>query len=206
MYCAAGMRGNEFRLQGAIMTDPRDIRPEMEETPEADVPEAEARTEPQKTLEEQCRETVCPSCAVKAEADDARLRALAEMENFKKRLQRDHDEQMRYAAESVLSDLLPALDSLDLAIQYGSREAACKDLLTGVTMTRKLLLDSLKSHGFSPAGEEGEPFDPELHEAVSYEEREDMEPGMVSTLHQRGYRLKERLLRPAKVSVSRKPE
>ena len=97
------------------MTDPRDIRPEMEETPEADVPEAEARTEPQKTLEEQCRETVCPSCAVKAEADDARLRALAEMENFKKRLQRDHDEQMRYAAESVLSDLLPALDSLDLA-------------------------------------------------------------------------------------------
>lgn len=128
------------------------------------------------------------------------------MENFKKRLQRDHDEQMRYAAESVLSDLLPALDSLDLAIQYGSREAACKDLLTGVTMTRKLLLDSLKSHGFSPAGEEGRAVRPELHEAVSYEEREDMEPGMVSTLHQRGYRLKERLLRPAKVSVSRKPE
>ena len=187
------------------MTDPRDIRPEMEETPEADVPEAEARTEPQKTLEEQCRETVCPSCAVKAEADDARLRALAEMENFKKRLQRDHDEQMRYAAESVLSDLLPALDSLDLAIQYGGSDETCKSLLTGVIMTRKLLLDALKNHGFDVAGEVGEPFNPDVHDAVSYEERDDMEPGLVSTLHQRGYRLKDRLLRPAKVSVSRKP-
>lgn len=187
------------------MTDTRDMRPEMEETVETENSE-EVQAEPQKTLEEQCRETVCPSCTVKAEADDARLRALAEMENFKKRLQRDHDEQMRYAAESVLADLLPALDSLDLAIQYGSKETACKDLLMGVTMTRKLLLDSLKPHGFAPAGEVGEPFNPDLHEAVSYEEREDMEPGLVSTLHQKGYRLKERLLRPAKVSVSRKPE
>lgn len=51
----------------------------------------------------------------------------------------------------------------------------------------------------------GEPFNPDVHDAVSYEERDDMEPGLVSTLHQRGYRLKDRLLRPAKVSVSRKP-
>ncbi len=187
------------------MTDTNDIRTGMEDPAVTDVTET-IQEEPHKTLEEQCKESICPSCTIKAEADDVRLRALAEMENFKKRLQRDHDEQMRYAAESVLSDLLPALDSLDLAIQYGSREAACKDLLMGVTMTRKLLLDSLKSHGFVPAGEVGEPFNPDLHEAVSYEERDDMEPGMVSTLHQKGYRLKERLLRPAKVSVSRKPE
>ena len=72
-------------------------------------------------------------------------------------------------------------------------------------MTRKLLLDALKNHGFDVAGEVGEPFNPDVHDAVSYEERDDMEPGLVSTLHQRGYRLKDRLLRPAKVSVSRKP-
>ena len=78
-------------------------------------------------------------------------------------------------------------------------------MLTGVIMTRKLLLDALKNHGFDVAGEVGEPFNPDVHDAVSYEERDDMEPGLVSTLHQRGYRLKDRLLRPAKVSVSRKP-
>lgn len=159
----------------------------------------------EKSLEEQCREAVCPTCTVKTDADDARLRALAEMENFKKRLQRDHDEYMRYASEPVLKDLLPALDSLDLAIQYGGNDPACQSLLTGVTMTRKLILDALKNHGLLVAGDVGEVFDPDVHEAVSQEERDDMEPGHVSTVHQRGYRLKDRLLRPAKVSVSRKP-
>lgn len=166
-------------------------------------PESEPSTE--KTLEEHCRETLCPVCPDKAEAADARLRALAEMENFKKRLQREHDEQLRYATESVLADLLPALDSLDLAIQYGSREEACKDMLMGVTMTRKLLLDSLKQHGLITVGEQGEAFNPDIHEAVAYEERDDLDAGLVGSLHQRGYQLKERLLRPAKVSVSRKP-
>ena len=186
------------------MTDTRDPQTEMERT-EAEEAAAESSETPEKTLEEQCRETVCPTCTVKTEADDARLRALAEMDNFKKRLQRDHDEYMRYASEPVLKDLLPALDSLDLAIQYGGNDEACKSLLTGVSMTRKLILDALKNHGFDVAGEVGEPFNPDVHEAVSYEDRDDMEPGCVSTLHQRGYRLKDRLLRPAKVSVSRKP-
>ena len=109
------------------------------------------------------------------------------------------------AGAVILMNLLPALDSLDLAIQYGGNDEACKSLLTGVSMTRKLILDALKNHGFDVAGEVGEPFNPDVHEAVSYEDRDDMEPGCVSTLHQRGYRLKDRLLRPAKVSVSRKP-
>lgn len=156
-------------------------------------------------LKTRCEELVCPECPTKAEADDARLRALAEMENFKKRLQREKDEQIKYAAENVLADLLPALDSLDLAIQYGGRDPACKDMLTGVTMTRKLLLDALKQHGLIPVGEFGEPFNPEMHEAVGQEDREDLEAGRISTLHQRGYLLKERLLRPAKVLVSRRP-
>ncbi len=167
-------------------------------------PETEAATVPDNDLRRRCEETICPECPVRAEAEDVRLRALAEMDNFRKRLQREKDEQMKYAAEGVLADLLPALDSLDLAIQYGGHEEACKGMLTGISMTRKLLLDALKPHGLLPVGEEGETFDPEIHEAVCHEERDDMDAGLVSTLHQRGYRLKERLLRPAKVSVSRK--
>ena len=83
----------------------------------------------------------------KAEMEELRLRTAAEMENFKKRLTREHQEQMRFAAERVLGDLLPSLDNLDLALQYGSQHEACTDMLQGVSMTRKLLLDALEMNG-----------------------------------------------------------
>lgn len=133
------------------MTDTRDPQTEKGQNGATEENLAETAQAPEKTLEEQFREEICPTCTVKAEADETRLRALAEMENFKKRIQRDHDEYMRYASEPVLKDLLPALDSLDLAIQYGGSDETCKSLLTGVIMTRKLLLDALKNHGFDVA-------------------------------------------------------
>lgn len=151
------------------------------------------------------RERVCPSCTVAGEAEEVRLRALAEMENFKKRLQREKDEQSRYATESVLSDLLPTLDNLDLALQYGSQAEACKDMLMGVEMTRKLLLDAVKKHGLEPVGAAGEEFNPELHEAISREDNSDVPAGHIVTVMQKGYKLKERLLRSAKVTVSTQP-
>ncbi len=156
-------------------------------------------------LNELCFEHVCPSCPQKEEVDSLRLRALAEMENFKKRLSREHEEQLSYAAERVLADLLPSLDNLDLALQYGSNDEACKDILMGVEMTRKLLLEAVKNHGLEPIGTVGEVFTPELHEGLSFELRDDMDEGLVSSLMQRGYKLKDRLLRPAKVSISKKP-
>ena len=150
-----------------------------------------------------CKERVCVNCDPRAEAEDFRLRSLAEMENFKKRVAREQEEFRKYAAESVLADLPPILDNLDLALQHGQDNEACKNLLVGVDMTRKIFLDTLARHGLEPVGKEGEAFNPELHEAVGEEERSDMEPGTVSTLVQRGYLLKERLLRPAKVMVSK---
>ena len=137
----------------------------------------------------------------KAEIAEVRLRAAAEMENFKKRLAREHEEQMRYAAEKVMGDLLPTLDNLDLALQYGSKNEACKDMLQGVAMTQKLLLDAVARHGLKPVGEEGEEFDPGVHEAVGFEDRPDFAPNSVARVLQHGYKLGERLLRPAKVMV-----
>ncbi len=159
---------------------------------------------PPENLNELCFEHVCPSCPQKAEAEGLRLRALAEMENFKKRLAREHEEQLAYAAERVLADLLPSLDNLDLALQYGGSDEACKDILMGVEMTRKLLLEAIKTHGLEPIGNVGEVFTPELHEGIAFEVRDDMDEGLVSSLMQRGYKLKDRLLRPAKVSISKK--
>ncbi len=156
----------------------------------------------EKNLEEQCKKHICPTCPINAEATEIRLRSLAEMENFKKRLQREHDEHIKYTTERLLTELLPVLDSLDLAIQYGSKEDACKDMLTGVSMTRKLFLDILKPHGISVIGEISEPFNPDVHESVAYDIHEDIPEGHITVVHQRGYQLHDRLLRPAKVSVS----
>ncbi len=179
------------------MSRSRQDEPMEENDIEQNVPEEEMI--PFDSLEAQS----CPLCAAtKAEAEELRLRSLAEMENFKKRLQREKDEHLKYAAEPVLADILPVLDNLDLAIQYGGNNEACKDLLTGIVMTQKVLLDALKLHGLVPIGEVGEVFDPTMHEAVAQAPRNDMPAGCVAILHQRGYQLKERLLRPAKVAVS----
>lgn len=162
---------------------------------------AEAEQAVPENLEGLCREHVCPNCTEKRDADDARLRAAAEMDNFKKRLKREHEEQIRYAAEKVMHDLLPTLDNLDLALQYGSKDEACKDMLQGVAMTRKLLLEAVARHGLTPVGEAGEAFTPELHEAVGFDTEADVEAGAVARVLQSGYKLGERLLRPAKVMI-----
>ena len=151
-------------------------------------PEAASSTD---SIEERC----------KAEIAEMRLRAAAEMDNFKKRLTREHEDQMRYAAEKVLGDLLPTLDNLDLALRYGSKSEACKDMLQGVAMTHKLLLDAVVKHGLKPLGEEGEEFNPNMHEAVGFEDRPEFAPNSVARVLQRGYKLGDRLLRPAKVMV-----
>lgn len=94
------------------MTDTRDPQTEKGQNGATEENLAETAQAPEKTLEEQFREEICPTCTVKAEADETRLRALAEMENFKKRIQRDHDEYMRYASEPVLKDLSPRWTAL----------------------------------------------------------------------------------------------
>ena len=100
-----------------------------------------------------------------------------------------------------LDDLLPTLDNLDLALQYGSKDEACKDMLQGVAMTRKLLLEAVARHGLTPVGTAGEAFTPELHEAVGFDAEADVEAGAVARVLQSGYKLGERLLRPAKVMI-----
>ena len=166
-------------------------------------PEEESSPVPE-NLEVLCRLHLCPSCAIQAEAEDARLRAAAELENVKKRLKREQAESVRFAAEGVLGDLLPSLDTLDRAIEYGNKQEACKDVIQGVEMTRKLLLDALKTHGLETHGAIGEAFNPERHEAVGFDARDDLDEGAVCAILQRGYLLKERLLRPAKVLINKK--
>ena len=155
-------------------------------------------------LEALCREHVCPACDVMKEAEDRYLRGLADTENLKKRLTREAEELRKYAEETVLADMLPVLDNLDLALAHARSVEGCESLVTGVDMTRKIFLETLARHGLSAVGELGEEFDPEFHEALGVLPADDGDENLVGRLVQRGFLLRGRLLRPAKVMVTKK--
>ena len=149
-----------------------------------------------------CQERVCPDCQQLAKMHEEKLRMAADTENLKKRLQREKDDFCKFATESVLEDLLPVLDNLDLALEHGGKTGTGKELLNGVEMTRKLFLDILARYELEPLGEAGADFDPNWHEALAQQPHPDFAAGKVCHVVQKGYRLKGRLLRPAKVLVS----
>ena len=132
------------------------------------------------------------------------LRTAADAENFKKRLQREKEEQTRYANESLMRELLPIIDNLERALEHSEVGADQGGLLEGINMTLKGFLDTLTRFGCTPVEAAGKPFDPNFHEAVSQEESADHEPNTVLRELQKGYMLKERLLRPAMVLVSKR--
>jgi molecular chaperone GrpE len=152
-----------------------------------------------------CRESVCPECDVHRAAEEVRLRALADSENLKKRLLRETEEMKKYAGESILADLLPIIDNLDLALAHtGNLDGACKNFVIGVDMTRKLFLDAVKNHGLvAVEAARGGEFNPEIHEAVGTVEEGDLDDNRIVQVVQGGYTLKGRLLRPAKVMVNK---
>ena len=175
---------------------------------ENSAPEAEEAAENEVTLSEDelkalCREHVCPSCDVMEEAKDERLRALADSENLKRRLTRETNELKKFASEGVLSDLLPVLDNLDLALNHAKDLDACKDFVMGVDMTRKLFLETLARHGLEAVGKTGEEFDPNFHEAMGMAKVAELTDGCVAQVMQQGYVLKGRIIRPAKVMVNK---
>lgn len=168
-------------------------------------PQASGADIDDETLRVMCQMRVCPDCAVHKEAEEAHLRALAEIDNTKKRMAREREEQTRFAAQSILSDIIPSLDNLDLALQHAGDNEACKGFVSGVEMTRNLLMDALKKHGLTPVGAVGEEFNPAVHEAVGMADAKDVPHGHVCNLLSRGYTLQDRLLRPARVMVCQKP-
>ena len=133
------------------------------------------------------------------------LRGLADLDNARKRSQREREEVLRYGLERHLKDLLPVVDNLDRALDLGDRSGKWESLAEGVRMTRKLLEDTLAKQGLKAFTARGQPFDPHVHEAMGHEEREDLAPNMVSTEVLRGFMLHDRLVRPALVMVARAP-
>jgi molecular chaperone GrpE len=137
------------------------------------------------------------------ESEEKVLRLAAEFENTKKRLQRERETSLKYAEENVLKELLPGIDNIDRAMEQGQDSNSMEGLLEGIELTRKGLSATLEKFGVKAIESIGEPFDPNIHEAVAMEETEEMEPNRVLKEFQKGYLYKDRLLRAAKVIVSK---
>jgi molecular chaperone GrpE len=135
---------------------------------------------------------------------DRYLRAAAEVENVRKRATRDVEHARRYALENFGRELLAVKDSLEMGLE-AAESADADSLREGSAATLKLLATTLERFGVSEIDPEGEPFDPEQHEAMTMQPSADVEPGSVLTVIQKGYSLNGRLLRPARVVVASEP-
>jgi molecular chaperone GrpE len=138
-----------------------------------------------------------------ADNHDRYLRAVADLENFRRRTVREKEELRLFAASRLLEDLLPALDNLGLGLAAARQpKADLKGLANGVELVQQQLKGALAAHGLKEINPLGQPFDPHQHEALSHQPSADVKPEHVLNVVRTGYTLNGRLLRPASVVVS----
>jgi molecular chaperone GrpE len=146
--------------------------------------------------------------AAKADENWERLlRTTADFDNFKKRAAREKQDAIKYANESLLQKLVPVLDAFDMAVSAAQSTdgKAAESLKTGISMVQQQLKGALTEAGLEEVDATGKPFDPNLHEAVQQRETKDVPDGHVVQQLRKGYKLRERLLRPATVIVAKSP-
>jgi len=135
------------------------------------------------------------------------LRTTADFENFKKRATREKQDAIKFANESLLEKLIPVLDNFDMALSatQNTPTEANQSMQTGINMIFQQLKNTLVEAGLEEVDASGKPFDPNLHEAVSQKETSEVPDGQVLQQLRKGYKLRDRLLRPATVVVAKKP-
>lgn len=131
------------------------------------------------------------------------LRIKAEAENQRKRIEREAENTRRFALERFVTDLVPVLDSMEQGLAIEVKDETAKAMREGLELTMKLLLDVMQKHGVERVDPKGQPFNPEHHEAMSMVESADVDPHHVLEVFQKGYLLNGRVVRPARVVVSK---
>nr|WP_149473928.1 nucleotide exchange factor GrpE [Oceanobacillus polygoni] len=162
-------------------------------------------TESNETDSASMEELKAENQALKAEKDEVfnrLLRLQAEYDNFKKRSQKEKEAERKYKSQDLINELLPALDNFERALQVEVTEAN-SNLFDGITMVYRQLQDALVSQGLEVIETEGQAFDPNLHHAVMQIEDDEMESNIVVEELQKGYQLKDRVIRPAMVKVNK---
>lgn len=138
-------------------------------------------------------------------AEEAYLRAVADLQNYRRRVSQELQREREAGKASIIEEILPILDNFERTLNAGKAGASLESLLEGVQLIEKQLRATLERHGLRPIEAEGQPFDPELHEAI-LAEPSDTEEGTVLEVLERGYLLGERVVRPAKTKVSKGPK
>ena len=181
---------------------------DVENSPEANGPEAPEPLVPAEHAPLTDEVADLKDRAAKADEHWQRLlRTTADFENFKKRATREKQDSIKFANESLLQKLIPILDNFDMALsaaQTASGDTA-QSLQTGINMIYQQLKNTLTEVGLEEVVAAGKPFDPNVHEAVSQKETAEAPEGTVVQQMRKGYKLRERLLRPASVVVAKKP-
>jgi molecular chaperone GrpE len=148
-----------------------------------------------------------PTSRLQADLDrfrDLALRSQADFENYKKRAAREKDEAIKYANSSLLERLVAIVDNFELGLEAAKGEGERSAVYSGMTLVSKQLNDFLTENGLQPIEAEGQKFDPNLHEAIAHQPS-DLPEGTIIRQTRRGYRFKDRLLRPSQVVVSSGP-
>ncbi|HCY9877785.1 TPA: nucleotide exchange factor GrpE [Staphylococcus aureus] len=136
------------------------------------------------------------------ENEEKYLRLYAEFENYKRRIQKENEINKTYQGQRVLTDILPAIDNIERALQIEGDDETFKSLQKGVQMVHESLINALKDNGLEVIKTEGEAFDPNIHQAVVQDDNPDFESGEITQELQKGYKLKDRVLRPSMVKVN----
>src|SRR3954447_27005535 len=147
-----------------------------------------------------------PTTSLQADLDrfrDLALRSQADFDNYKKRAQREKEEAIKYANSSLLERLIAIVDNFELGLSAARGEGESSPIYSGMTMVLKQLTDFLADNGLQPIDAEGQKFDPNLHEAIAQEPSAEVAEDTVIRQTRHGYKLKDRLLRPSSVVVSR---
>jgi molecular chaperone GrpE len=148
-----------------------------------------------------------PTARLQADLDrfrDLALRSQADFENYKKRAAREKEEAIKYANSSLLERLVAIVDNFELGLEAAKGEGEQSAVYSGMILVLKQLNDFLTENGLQPIEAEGKKFDPNLHEAIAHQPS-DLPEGTIIRQTRRGYRFKDRLLRPSQVVVSRGP-
>ncbi len=149
-----------------------------------------------------------PYAGVQADLDrfrDLALRSQADFDNYKKRAAREKEDAIKYANSSLLERLIAIVDNFELGLSAARGEGEKSPIYSGMNMVLKQLTDFLAENGLQPIDAEGQKFDPNLHEAIAHEPSDKVPENVVIRQTRRGYRLKDRLLRPSSVVVSSGP-
>ena len=175
--------------------------PELEPV-SADGEGEETLAEAEQKLEDQLRQELDQALDEAKEHHERYLRTLADMENLRKRTQREKEDLSKFANENILKEILPVIDNLERAVEHAENNESAEGLLEGVRMTLTQFSQVLERFGVEPVDAMGQMFDPALHQAMGQMESDQPVNTVVQQM-QKGYQLNQRLLRPAFVMIAK---